>query len=275
MKKILFCLLIVCFSLIFISNIIIRADEDNNDNSYAELSELLQYYYNNGEYNKKTNIFADIDAISQDVNELGQEASNFFHANHIPTLERSTYYHKDALWMENGKNYSYYGSQNGYLTSGRTDVKYEVPSSLTNAVSSSGMEEYYVTLKDFIDGTTGDKCNYGNLVLFEGWTYNQQTGVYENYEEDVLDAFRLFTAPLWLGKTKENKNYISYSKATIEVIDKSLVMKLWVYRINSGIVTSEIIGDYMVFSQAVIFNPNVMGDYELGENELPLIPFLN
>ena len=274
MKRILFMLLIVCFSLLFFSNITTNAADNNvNENDYDNLIILLEKYYNSGTYNKKTKIYADIEAISNDVAELGASAADFFHAKHIPTLERNTYYTKNSLWMENGKNYSYYGSENGYLTSARTDEIYVTPGKVSYVVASSGMEEYYVTLKDFIDGTTGEKCNYGTLNLSEGWTYNQVSRVFENSREDVLDAFRLFTAPLWLGKTEENKNYILYSKATVEVLDNNLVLKLWVCSTNSGIVTGEKVGDYMVFSEAVISIPNELGDYELGDNELPLIPF--
>ena len=265
MKKILFAILIMCFSLFFFGSVLSTSEAiENETDRYDDLLVLLDEYYNNGNYEKNTIIYADVEAISQDVSDLGISAVDLFHAGNIPTLERNTYYKKDALWMENGKNYSYYGSENGYLTSGKSEEKYVVPESLSIAAPSSSMENYYVTLKDFVDGTTGEKCNYGVLELSKGWVYNSETRAYENFEEDVLDAFRLFTAPLWLGKTEDNKNYISYSKATIQIDGNDLIMKLWVLNINSGIVTSDVVGEYMVFSQATITLPE---DGEQGESD--------
>ena len=119
----------------------------------------------------------------------------------------------------------------------------------------NSMEEYYVTLDDFIKGShisshTGDKT----IALNEGWSVDEN-GVYLNETTDVLDGFRLFTAPLWLGKTKENANYISYTKATIQEVDSKLVMKLWVKADNVGVLVDDVESDAegnLLFSEAII-----------------------
>ena len=235
MKKIFILVLLLIFSLslgvaIAASDASTQSEEQD---TYDSLKEVLLSYYGDGTYKKDT-------TINIDSAKVGPELEGYFHAR-VTTLERSTYYTKDALWMSRGKEvagvtYSYYGtSYDGDVANGLTNATAEYPLvkpdsaavSLSGA-NQNGMEEYYVTLDDFIQGShTSSHTNDETIILNEGWSLDAN-GVYQNASEGVLDGFRLFTAPLWLGKTEENANYIDFVSATVEVVDSKLVMKLWV-----------------------------------------------
>ena len=248
-------LLSLSFGLVFNKTKTSKAVEDTN---YSNLKSLLTDYYGDGTYKKDTTIYVDMEKITE---ELG----TYFHAK-ATDLVRTTYYTKDALWMSRGSdsgntNYSYYGTAEGNtgVTNAIAATPLVAPTSASVALkgeNQNSMEEYYVTLNDFIEGThTSAHTNNETLDLSSGWKLSD--GVYKNTNSDVFDAFRLFTAPLWLGKTAQNANYLTYKQATIEVVDSKLVMKLWVSSTNSGQLTeteTKVVGNdtYHVFSQAVI-----------------------
>ena len=234
-----------------------NAAEEVTDDS---LQVLLSNYYGDGTYKKDTTIYVDEAKIEEDL-------ESYFHAN-VMVMERSTYYTKDALWMSRDKEkvgvkYSYYGtSYEGNATNGVTNATAEYPlvapakaSKVLSGDNQNSMEEYYVTLDDFIQGNhTSAHTNDKTIVLNEDWSLDAN-GVYSNVNEDVLDGFRLFTAPLWLGKTEENANYISYEKATIQEVDAKLVMKLWVSSEEVGKLVDGVEADSegnLLFSKAVI-----------------------
>ena len=260
MKKIImisvFSFLCFLLGLSFSTTATFAAEETNENN----LKVLLSSYYGDGTYKKDTKIYVDESKVKEDL-----EA--YFHAE-VMVMERSTYYTKDALWMSRDKEtvdstYSYYGT---HYTDGVADgvtnatsesplIAPETPNIVLFGDYKNSMEEYYVTLDDFIKGShisshTGDKT----IALNEGWSVDEN-GVYLNETTDVLDGFRLFTAPLWLGKTKENANYISYTKATIQEVDSKLVMKLWVKADNVGVLVDDVESDAegnLLFSEAII-----------------------
>lgn len=221
---------------------------DPTVNYDEDLVPLFSKYYNDNsdEYTKHTKI-----NLKTDDN-VKADLAKHFHTSNFPTLERNTYYKDNALWMQNGTNYSFYGTdENGNMTSGRVANIGDTVDTLS--VAGTSMEDYYVTLDDFVNGTHNSVHSKNvTLNLKEGWTKNGK--VYTSTSEDVFDAFRLFTAPLWIGKTAENANYIPFTKATVEEVNNTLVMSLYVntneYSATEG--EGKITDASGLFSQATI-----------------------
>ena len=62
---------------------------------------------------------------------------------------------------------------------------------------------------------------------------------------DVIDEFRQFTAPCFLELDEYSKNYFTFTKVSIEEIDDTLVLSLYVSSLNVGSVsTNEIVIPY-------------------------------
>ena len=212
---------------------------DAADSVTTEVQALFTKYYNDGVYDKHTVI--NLNSTSQ------TELISQFHAS-VNTLERDTHYEKTALWMSNPSDkYSYYGTLDGNMTSGKVDSIKDTSDSI--AVRNTSMEDYYATLHDFMVGKHNSvHSNNEDLNLAAGWT--KEGKVYTSTEASVIDGFRLFTAPLWIGKTAENANYIPFSKATVEENKHQLIMKLYVDGTDAeGKLVSGASG---VFSQATI-----------------------
>lgn len=215
-----------------------------------ELKELISGYYHEGVYAKQTDIY-----LKENVE---TDLKTYFHGGSIPTLSRTTYYIGDALWMENGsadsnKKYSYYGTSGNDMTSGRVAEVGDVVDNI--AVKGQTMEQYYATLYDFIEGTHNSvHSNNQDLDLTAGWS-KDENNVFTSSDADVLDGFRLFTAPLWIGKNSNNENYLSFTNATVEVNDQgNLVMKLYVSTTEYSAAEGEgkITDKTGLFSQAII-----------------------
>ena len=248
----LFLILSISLGLILSTNNFAKAEETADNN----LESLLADYYGDGTYKKDTQIFIDKEKVASEI-------YTYFH-DKVAILERTTYYSKDALWMsrDNGE-YSYYGtSYDGNTQNGVTNATAKYPlvtpdgaKKVLSGTNKNSMEEYYVTLDDFINGThTSAHTNDETIVLNKEWSVDDN-GVYSNVTEGVLDGFRLFTAPLWLGKTENNANYIIYTKATIQEVDSKLVMKLWVSSGDSGKLVDGVETDVegnLLFSEAVV-----------------------
>lgn len=181
----------------------------------AQLNELLNPFYNNGAYTKAS-------TIKVDKNKLTEELAVYFHAG-ASALERTTEYEDGKLTMTaDGKVAGYANGANGmdrFHIEGENEV-------VDYTVSATTVEEYYVTLHDFLQASS--TSNYGTLDLTAGWTVNN--GVYTNTNADVLKAFELFVAPMWVGG-----NYVTYTKATVQVVDGELVMQLWASSTNVGL----------------------------------------
>ena len=144
------------------------------------------------------------------------------------SLNRTTYYEGDKLWFSYGSGYG--TSADNHLTQFKM-VDGEVTNEYT-VTNLPGMEDYYCTLYDFVEGTHSSahsKDAEGNnavLDLNAGWTL--ENGVYSSSADSVKEAFRLFVAPTWVGKVEGLNNYIDFTKATVETNGNALVMKLWV-----------------------------------------------
>ena len=210
----------------------------------SKVQTLLNEYYNKGVYTK--------DSVIKLSDSEKDEAAQYFHAN-VDTLERTTYYKGNELWMSRGNGqYSYYGSapNNGGVTNATASEALVTPENPKVVLSGEGkesMDAYYVTLTDIKDST--------------GWEEND--GVYTNTSAEVIDMFVNFTAPLWIGKTEENANYIDFSKATVEKVDGNLVLKLYVHSTDSAKVDN----DELVFSQATISYEKVYEKHNLSVKE--------
>ena len=225
--------------------------------NYDNLKVLLENYYNDGEYKKDSRIYVDTATITEDL-------ASYFHAK-SSSIKRTTYYQNDALWMSRGNgSYSYYGTSydaennpNG-VTNASATVALETPESAGIALEGeykNSMEEYYCTLKDFIDGShISAHTDNVKLDFTNDWEYSN--GVYSSTNADIIDGFRLFTAPLWLGKTAENENYLKYDRVTVQEVESKLIMRLYADSTESGKLTTT----DGLFSQAVISNKT------LGEN---------
>ena len=209
-----------------------------NDNVKA----LLTEYYNKGVYKKATEIYLSPEAVD--------ELKIYFHAGSTE-LERTTYYDGNQLWMsrKNG-TYAYYGTDaEGNLTSATTQEALSVPEKASLAVTKGdntdtqtwdaedvGMEGYYVTLKDIAED------------LFDNVTWTYENGVYTTEAPAAIDYFRLFTAPCFLSESEENKNYITFTKVTVEELYGTLELKLYAEVTESGKLTSS--GG--IFSSAIV-----------------------
>lgn len=260
-------LLGLCSALIFsvgVFNTSMKTDA-SEATVYDGLKLLLNEYYDGGVYKKDTKIH--VDPVK-----IGGELTSLFHAQ-VTSLERTTYYGNNELWMSRGVEgegvtYSYYGTKyqkdndlDG-VTNGTAEKPYVAPTNASTIdAKEKSMEEFYVTLYDFLVGTHKSvHSDYETLDLATGWEVSE--GVYSTNNPDVIDGFRLFTAPLWLGKNKENGNYIDYTKATIQEVGSNLVMKLWTSigdegKLIDGVETD---GDNLLFSEATISNVNTYGE---------------
>ena len=264
MKKI-FTFILMIASLVIFGSFVSQKGSAASVEANEAVGDLFEKYYNDGQYTKDTKIFIN------KSEELKQEIMTYFH-DEVTELERTTYYSKDALWMsrEDGK-YSYYGtSYDGSAAVGVTNATatkaYETPADAPVVLSGAGktsMEEYFCTLNDFALGThKSSHTNDAAITLNAEWV--EVDGVYYNTSAGVLDGFRLFTAPLWLN-TPESQNYISYSLATVEVVDGDLVMTLWtsegdVSKLSNSTTKTYNGQTYHSFSKATIHENNIDGE---------------
>ena len=214
----------------------------------SEVSGLFNKYNNNGSYVKESCIYVDANNES-----LLEEISYLFHGKKLPLLERTTHYSNGRLWMEE--------SNSGYKTEGNDMVHFKVIDGedvVDYKVNGKTLDEYYVSLSDFIDNKVSAKefATDSNATLLDNWS--KDGSIYYTDYENVLEAYRLFTAPLWLNTDSSNENYITYSFASLQEVDETLVMSLLVSSLEIGKLsndrpTIEINGTtYYVFSQAII-----------------------
>ena len=234
MKKAFLFLFVVLFLVMLGSNVAPSASETNNENTIM-LNDIISRYVDESlTYTKETKIFLNESASNELLVNGG------FHAD-ADILERTTYYKGSELWMSRDDNqYSYYGTAEGNtgVTYASVDTPLVTPTDAKVVLSGEGknsMNEYYVGLEDII---AKDSHN---------WTY--ANGVYTTTSEEVIEWFKAFTAPCYLGfTTKEVKNYITLDKATISVDSaKNLILSLYATQ-DYGKFTSQ----NGLFSQATI-----------------------
>ena len=247
----------IALSLFLVAIIAICIIGNNNKASAGEVVsndtvvDLFSTYYNKGTYRKNTIINVDTDKIAADKNV--EKVGAFFHAGHVPALVRTTDYTPGRLVMTTESN----STGSGYKNSGSNMVRFSIVDGVEKdsfTVENTSVEKYYVTLKDFVDqSVTNEYSEIATDISDATWMY--ENGIYSTTDAEVIDAFRLFTAPMWIGKTASNANYIDYTKATVEVVENDLVMKLWVSSSEKEgklVSDAEVVGTDAVFSQAAI-----------------------
>lgn len=208
----------------------------------SQLGTLLSSYYHNGYYVKDTKINITSAAV-EELNEYGG-----FHQSTL--LDRTTYYTPDALWMSRGNGkYSYYGTDNeGNVTNATATEALVTPENVKIAVKKGvntatqtwddvdvGMEGYYITLKDILETDASS------------WQVNGN--VYSSVDADVIEMFKGFTAPCYLGFIQGTENYIDLEKVEIEEVNHKLILRLYAHEGDSGKLLA---GSNNVFSQAEI-----------------------
>lgn len=226
-----------------------NADDVTLNEANQAVKNLFEAYYNEGEYIKNTKIYVD------KTNEnLVNEVAILFHGKKIPLLERTTEYTKDRLWMKEANS--------GYKTTESNMQHFKVVDGedvVDYTVSGTTMEAYFVTLEDFYSGKLTAQ-EYETTPDLLG-TWEVKDGIYYTKNENVLDAFRLFTAPLWLGTTSTNDNYITYDLAAVQVIECDLIMSLLVSTDQGKLDNAPTVKvnnqTYYAFSQATILAENI------------------
>ena len=197
------------------------------------VSSLVKDYVSDGVYTKETNIF--IDTESED---LKSDLATMFHGQMSveglsKQLNKTTYYNGDSLWMTNNQ-----GVNSGYGTDGNVMTHFKVTDGVAKVDYTvpvdGGMEEYYVTPRDFAaDG------------YFVGWTktaentYELSTSALPTTKDGrtVLSDFIDVVAPLlyWEG----SENYFTYSKLVVKKVGETLVLQIVLDATNAaGVLTS-------------------------------------
>ena len=229
MKKV-FITLIACVLVLFATSLFTNAIADENTDANQAALDLFTKFYNDGSYKKDTKIYINEESVS--------EVKEYFHSN-ITLLERTTYYNGTELWMSNGNGYSGYGTNGNNLTSFKVS-RSRVKGTESTLSIEGGMEGYYCTLDDFVKGTHESAHVDSAITLNQGWDI--VNGVLVSTSKDILQGYRLFTAPLWLYN-EESQNYVDFSLATLEeeVLEEKntknssrLVMKLWTSELDSA-----------------------------------------
>ena len=213
-----------------------------------QVKELFKNYYNGSDYTKKS-------SIKFDSTKLG-ELTTYFHAGST-ILDRTTYYHGNELWMSRGLDttFSYYGTSydaNGVangVTNATATTSGVTPDNAKVVLTGEGkesMENYYVTMKDLMVDS----------FFYADNTWTADGTVYTTTDKEIMNNFRLFTAPCFLNyeeKGDELENYLTFSKATVTESNEGLVLSLYVDGTDEGKVTSaqEADGSYL-FSQAEV-----------------------
>ena len=204
------------------------------DPSSSEVNALFASYYNNGSYVKETELNVNTATMG--------EIEQYFHAGAQVRHRKTTYTpgqltmvtkeNKEDAWGTSTSTYKDLGNNSGveHLKDGKQDYT-------VSGGKRSSVENWFVTLHDFNETTFKDwKCENGVYTL----------SLTENATATTMA--REFVAPMWLN-TEEAVNYVTFDKLTVEEVETSLVMKLYVVSGNSGQLVN---GANLVFSQAII-----------------------
>ena len=248
-KKIkLICLL--TFLTVFVASSLTTNTFADTQTEDSGLKALVEEYYNGSSYVKNSIIYLN----ENSVKELKTYNRGWHDGSSI--LVRTTHYNGNELWMSRGNDeYSYYGTDsNGNLTNGTAMLALCAPSSVEvvatkshkdwHNTSEDGMEGFYVTLKDIMETDSSL------------WSLNGN--VYSSVDPIVIDLFKAFTAPCYLGFTDDTSNYITLVSAEIEEKDGTLELRL----ISSGD-EGKLTNSDNIFSKAVIRKENyvTLGSY--------------
>ena len=220
---------------------------------------LINDYYNDGTYTKKTNIY-----VNDEVEDF--ELSSVFHRDIGTPIykDRTTYYTPNALLMGDIDG-SFVNINSGYRNDEDTGRMYHF--TLDNNqpkndwyVSDTKIQKFYVTLTKMME-----------KEYFAGWTLNNNVATYgdgknvlSNNDNFVKD-FLAFTAPCLEDGifSEEYKNYFLIVKLEISIMSHIyykdyLSLKMYVSSTNSGSISNE---DF-ILSEARIYSGNRIIDEE-------------
>ena len=135
---------LLIFALISFCNV--NAEEVTLEGANADVLDLFEEYYNEGIYTKHTKIYVDVEKDG-----IKNEITTVFHGNtpKVPHLTRTTYYSEGRLWMEE--------SNSGYKTNGTNMDHFRVEGGndkVDYTVSGKTLDEYYISLDDFVNNAT-------------------------------------------------------------------------------------------------------------------------
>ena len=186
MKKI-FAIFLMAATLFALTALVFpKADASEAAELKDEVSNIFTLYNNGGTYKKETTIY--VDSTNE---ELLKDIEYVFHGAKLPELERTTYYSEGRLWMEEPNS--------GYKTNGSNMQHFSVVNGndvVDYTVKGYTLDQYYISLNDFVNNDAKAKeFNLNETVaLLDSWS-KDENGVYYTKDENVLTAFRLFTAP--------------------------------------------------------------------------------
>ena len=200
-----------------------------------EVNTLFSTYYNDGSYTKYSVL---------NTNEMADaEVKKYFHAG-ADTKYRKTVYTPDGLKMTTSNTEDGEYTNESVYANGNNCVNHTGFGGNWTVNEYSSVEDWFVTLKDFVDASTTD------------WTY--ENGAYSHElvsatatsEDDLTRMAREFVAPMWLAPNANNWNYVTFTKLTVEEVDNTLVMKLYVHEQDSTKLEPE---SNNVFSKVTIY----------------------
>lgn len=228
----------------------VKAGQEEENTTSSQLKELINKYYNDGIYTKKSEIYLNQTA----ENELNQ----YFHAG-LVNPNRTTYYKNNALLMGDLDG-SFTNINSGYRTDGSNMNHYswdEVNSKVVDdySVKNTTVEDYYVTLNDF------NQENY-----FASWNSYEYSVSGNN--DLYLNDYLAFVAPCLLDSILTT-NYLTVSKLTIaekahDTYGEYLEMKIIVDDDSVGTIINKnnVLAEARIYTGYNLFNENP-------ENETP------
>lgn len=204
----------------------------------AAVKALFQEYYNNGIYFK--------DSVLNVNSSVIEEVQNYFHNSQVVRF-RKTSYTLTGLTMTISEDGKTYGNESVY-SNGNNCVNHTGFGGSWTVTEYASVEDWFVTLKDFADSSISGWTVDGNVYTFE------LVPTTADFEDEMTRMAREFVAPMWLAPDTLNYNYVSFTKLTVEVVDSSLVMKLYVDTTEEG----KLLGNSdLVFSQVTITYPTI------------------
>lgn len=231
MKRKSLILVVVCC--LFLAGLVkVNAAEENTTQATesstlpTELKSMFDTYYNGGTYVKGSQIFINKSAVEDDF-------ETHFHnpkGGDNVILDRVTRYCGNYLYFVD-TNVGFATSDEGELV----EFTYVEGQNYTSASTTNAIEEAFVTLYDFMNDST----------LASGWELVGDK--YVNTTAAVKKAAEAFTAPGWKSP---DANYTDYSQVVVYESEQELVIELYVYSTNKGIVTTAADGEHCLFSKA-------------------------
>ncbi len=232
-----------------------KVGENDNTPTLNSLQQIIEKYYNNGVYTKKTNINLSEYAI-EDIQE-------YFHG--IVDLDRTTYYKGNALLMGDldggfaNINSGYGTDASGNMThftwnqkTQETEIDYTVTKGEHQTWKDrdiDGMEGFYVTLNDMLQ-----------VGYFDDWTENKYSVT--NTNDAYFIDFLAFVAPCLYSSIVSTNfvtiNELIISEETHETYGDYLCFQITLDTTSKGVADNEelILAESRVYMGNVIFDEN-------------------